>query len=160
MAAELWSSSSSSVMASLLLAFASAAAASAAATAPPDASTVVLTQPDGQRVRVHALSATMVRVEAEGPKSWEDRPTFLVQNRSFGGAAPVALRKQSATRAASAHWAVEVGLADPEAGPVAVFGPSSGRAHGQEGGRQVGDRLARCQEAHRISRGRRRRPPA
>ena len=111
----------------VLLAFASAASAAAAA-APPGTSTVVLTQPDGQRIRVHALSATMVRVEAEGPKGWEDRPTFLVQNRSFGGAAPVALRKQSATRAASAHWAVEVGLADPETGPIAVFGPASGRA--------------------------------
>ena len=90
-------------------------------------STVILSEPGGQRFRVQALSQTMVRVEAEGPKGWEDRPTFLVQNRSLS-AAPVALRKQSATRAVGDHYAVEVGLDDPEAGPVAVYGASSASA--------------------------------
>lgn len=85
-------------------------------------SEVVLVAPDGQRFRVCALSKTMVRVESEGPKGFEDRQTFLVQNRSVGAAVP--LRKESSTRAATDQYAVEVGLGDD---PVAVYGMSSTR---------------------------------
>ena len=52
-----------------------------------------------------------------------------MQNRSWG-AASVALRKQSATRAVGDYYSVEVGLEDPEAGPVAVFGGSSSGSTG------------------------------
>jgi hypothetical protein len=31
------------------------------------------------------LSSTVVRVEVEGPNGFEDRPTFLVKNRSWAG---------------------------------------------------------------------------
>eukprot|EP00039_Didymoeca_costata_P001322 m.51572 g.51572 ORF g.51572 m.51572 type:complete len:1018 (+) comp10741_c0_seq1:186-3239(+) len=35
--------------------------------------------------RVQALSSTLVRIEAQGPKGFEDRLTYMVQNRSFPG---------------------------------------------------------------------------
>eukprot|EP01048_Picozoa_sp_COSAG05_P017933 COSAG05_NODE_2536_length_2932_cov_2.918814_1_plen_426_part_00 len=87
------------------------------------AAEVVLVQPgeQGQRFRVQSLSSTMVRVEAEGPKGWEDRPTFLVQNRSWGTAVP--LRKENAALAVSEFYAVEVDAS----GQIAVIA-SSGAA--------------------------------
>jgi hypothetical protein len=113
-----------SMLAALLLldgpasASASRDRAALAAGAPAGVNAVVLVQPapGGQRFRVQALSQTMVRVEAEGHEGWEDRPTFLAQNRSWGGAA-VVLRNQSATRAAGERYAVEVDAA----GEISVF---------------------------------------
>ncbi|AQQ09813.1 Alpha-xylosidase [Sedimentisphaera cyanobacteriorum] len=37
-------------------------------------------------VRIQPLSETLVRMEVRGPKGFEDRPTFHIQNRDIGGA--------------------------------------------------------------------------
>jgi hypothetical protein len=102
---------------------AAAVAGGGGAIVPPESSVVVLTQTGGRHFRVQALSPTMVRVEAEGPNGWEDRPTFLVQNRSE--ATGIQLRNVSATRAVSDYYAVDVG---EEAGEVAIFGAAAGTA--------------------------------
>eukprot|EP01047_Picozoa_sp_COSAG01_P082096 COSAG01_NODE_16632_length_1219_cov_1.222321_1_plen_285_part_01 len=96
--------------------------AASAAALPPS---VVLVQPSsGQRFRVQALSTTMLRVEAEGSKGFEDRLTFLVQNRSWGAGAP-ALHKEGASRAACQQYAVDVDDTK-KVGQIAVLSASGG----------------------------------
>ena len=43
-------------------------------------------------MRVQALSPTLLRVEPKGPRGFEDRPTFMVVNRSSGVGLSVSTR--------------------------------------------------------------------
>ena len=51
--------------------------APAAAAAPPG----LIVELNNSKVRIQALSSTLVRVEPEGPKGFEDRSTFAVVGR-------------------------------------------------------------------------------
>ena len=61
-------------------------------------------------VRVQALSPQLLRVEPVGPAGFEDRPTFMVTNRSALAGVPITLLNESRGEAflASAHWVVRV----------------------------------------------------
>ena len=60
------------------------------------------------RVRVQALSPTLVRLEVKGPKGFEDRSTFHVQERSWPGAPLRRLESPQGVVLRSRHWAVRL----------------------------------------------------
>lgn len=64
-------------------------------------------------IRVQALSPRLIRVEPVGPAGFEDRPTFLVTNRTALSGVPLAKLNESRQGAflATAHWIMQV-LAD------------------------------------------------
>lgn len=66
-------------------------------------------------VRVQALSPRLLRVEPVGPTGFEDRPTFLVTNRSALAGVALAVVNESRSEAvlATAHWVVRVLAASP-----------------------------------------------
>jgi hypothetical protein len=49
------------------------------------------------KVRVSALSSTLVRVEPQGPKGFEDRTTFMVENRTAFPGIPLTLVEQNSS---------------------------------------------------------------
>jgi len=59
-------------------------------------------------IRVQALSPTLVRLEGQGPRGFEDRPTFHVVERSWPGARLVREDSELGTRLRGHHWTVWV----------------------------------------------------
>ena len=59
-------------------------------------------------IRIQALSSTLVRLELEGPKGFEDRPTFHILERSWPGTPLRREETESAVILHSEHWSVWV----------------------------------------------------
>ena len=61
-------------------------------------------------LRVQTLSPTLVRVEAKGAMGFEDRHTFMVVNRGFGGVpiTKTAVAADGSTHLTTAHYTVVV----------------------------------------------------
>ena len=57
------------------------------------------------RVRVSALSPTLLRIEPKGPRGFEDRTTFVAVNRSAFGGIPVTARGSTVK---TAHWTLQL----------------------------------------------------
>ena len=59
-------------------------------------------------VRIQALCATLVRLEVKGPKGFEDRPTFHVQERSWPGVPLGRLDAGAEVVLRAEHWALRL----------------------------------------------------
>lgn len=83
-------------------------------------SEVVLKQSSGQKYRVQALSCTLLRVEkAANDDTFENRETFLVQNRSWTG---MEVKRLNHSHASTGCYSVSVDAGD--AGAIAVYSAS------------------------------------
>merc|ERR1719188_575993 len=66
-------------------------------------------------VRVQALSPGLVRIEPRGPKGFEDRPTFMVVNRTFPGVSAVLKDSADGKVVRTEHYDVVLRGSDPPA---------------------------------------------
>eukprot|EP01051_Picozoa_sp_SAG22_P012461 SAG22_NODE_1298_length_4811_cov_3.430178_4_plen_147_part_01 len=121
------------VLAVVALAGTLAGSAATTATAPPalpPASSAVVTVA-GLRYRVQALSASVVRLEAESARGgFEDRPTFFAANRSWAGIALAAKPTgPNSTTITTSAWSLELAAAAPAAASgLATSGPAAAAA--------------------------------
>lgn len=93
-------------------------ACSDVASALPESSIAVVA---GGTIRVSALSPTLVRVEGvredAGLTGFEDRPTFMVVNRSWGGVPVTVMEDDTYTTVATAYYAIRITKAPPPPPP-------------------------------------------
>ena len=75
-------------------------------------------------VRVQPLGPHLVRIEQRGPRGFEDRETFTVVHRDFGGLAAQELREAGSTCVATAHYRVVVPAAAQGLDGVRVESPA------------------------------------
>ena len=81
-------------------------------------------------VRVQALSATLVRLEMKGPKGFEDRPSFHVQERSWPGVPVRRLESAQAVLLRSEYWEVRIPRDARELQELAITDPQGAVLYG------------------------------
>lgn len=86
----------------------------------------VIISPSGLKYRVQALSATLVRVEVQGPSgAFEDRPTFLAVNRSWPGLTVKASGDPHHVTVTSVNYTITFDFTPKEATDVSPVGKNS-----------------------------------
>lgn len=79
------------------------------------------------RIRVSVLSAQLVRLEEQGPRGFEDRPTFLVVERDWSAPDYRVERHREATHIVTASYEVVVPHGAGSLQQVVVRSPASGK---------------------------------
>ena len=75
-------------------------------------------------IRVQALSESLLRVEAKGPKGFEDRTTFMVTNRNWTG---IPITKKADGTLVTASWEASVDAGSDGSKPSIVVTSHAGK---------------------------------